>query len=49
MEKLCSPREKMFNAIHILFANYHPQMYQKYTTTIVRELYELNANVDLNK
>lgn len=38
----------MLNSIHILFANYHIQIYQKYTT-IVSEVYESNANVDMNK
>lgn len=38
----------MFNSIHILFANYHIQIYQKYTT-IVSGVYESNANVDQNK
>lgn len=49
MQKLCSHREKMFNSIHVLFANYHIHIYQKYKETIVREVYELSANVDLNK
>lgn len=49
MQKLCSRREKMFNSIHILFANYHIHIYQKYKETIVREVYELSANVDPNK